>query len=383
MTGIRSKAGGWPGPLKRGLSLRLALKLLIIALAMALLVIPLPEGLVERFYSNGIYPVFQSSLTPVTNQAPFAIIDILFIAAAVGLPVWWGIRIVRAARGLRARTSGRLLFQTLAMAAGLFLVFELLWGLNYMRKPLTSKLEYDEGRLTTETLKQLARSTVAELNKESAIVHAGEWPAEDEWRNRLYASFDGAVKEIGNHSGIAPATPKHSILNSYLAAAGIEGFINPFGHEVILDRELLPFEQPFTLAHEWAHLAGYADESEASFVGLIACLRSDMAAVRYSGRIALYGHLPNRAVDMKSEINQDDGAVDALRLAPEVVADLRAIGERAGRNIDAGVSRVQARVYDRFLKANRVQAGIGSYGLLVRLVVGMRFDPAWAPVRRN
>jgi hypothetical protein len=269
------------------------------------------------------------------------------------------------------------------MAAGMFLVFELLWGFNYMRKPLSSKLEYDEERLTSEALKRLARATVAELNKESAIVHPGGWPADDEWRGRLYESFEAAVKEIGNRGSIAPATPKHSMLNSYLAAAGIEGFINPFGHEVILDRELLEFEQPFTLAHEWAHLAGFADESEASFVGLIACLRSDMAAVRYSGWIALYGHLPHRAIDMRGEMNQDDGAVEALRLAPEVVSDLRAIGERARRNIDEGISRVQARVYDRFLKANRVQAGIGSYGLLVRLVVGTRFDPAWVPVRRN
>ena len=82
-------------------------------------------------------------------------------------------------------------------------------------------------------------------------------------------------------------------------------------------------------------------------------------------------------------MNQDEGAAASLRLAPEVVADLRAIGERASRNIDQGISRVQARVYDRFLKANRVQAGIGSYGLLVRLVVGTRFVPAWVPVRRD
>ncbi|HSE99169.1 MAG TPA: DUF3810 family protein, partial [Blastocatellia bacterium] len=338
MKGTIVKAGGWLGPMIRGLSIRLALKLLTIALALLLLVVPLPAGLVERFYSNGIYPFIQSSLTTATNRAPFAIIDLLLIALGAGLPIWWGVRLVRAGRGMRARASGRLLFHTLVMAAGLFLVFELLWGFNYMRKPLASKLEYDEERLTSEALKRLARSTVAELNKESAIVHPDRWPADDAWRGSLYESFEAAVKEIGNRGGIAPATPKHSMLNSYLAAAGIEGFINPFGHEVILDRELLEFEQPFTLAHEWAHLAGFADESEASFVGLIACLRSDMAAVRYSGWIALYGHLPHRAIDMKGEMNMDDGAVEALRLAPEVVSDLRAIGERASRNIDEGVS---------------------------------------------
>ena len=35
-------------------------------------------------------------------------------------------------------------------------------------------------------------------------------------------------------------------------------------------------------AHEWAHLAGYADESEANFVGWLTCARASDAA-RYSG----------------------------------------------------------------------------------------------------
>jgi hypothetical protein len=38
--------------------------------------------------------------------------------------------------------------------------------------------------------------------------------------------------------------------------------------------DLLPFEKPFVAAHEWAHLAGYADESEASFVGWLTCVRA-------------------------------------------------------------------------------------------------------------
>ncbi|HET9531778.1 MAG TPA: DUF3810 domain-containing protein [Blastocatellia bacterium] len=369
--------------MKRGISILLLLKLATITLALSLLFIPLPQSVVERFYSNGIYPVLQSILTPATNLAPFAVVDLLLIAAVAGLPIWWGIRLVKAGRGHRGQAAGRLLFHTVVLVAALFLVFELFWGFNYMRSPLARKLEYDERRLTTDGLKHLARETVAQLNRESAAARAERWPAEEEWRARLHESFDQAVKEMGNRSGISPAAPKRSLLNSYFASAGIEGFVNPFGHEVILDRDLLPFERPFTLAHEWAHLAGFADESEASFVGLIACLRSDTAAIRYSGWVALYHHLPRPSVDSRSEMNQDSEAEEALRLSPEVIADLRAIGERARRNIDEGISRLQARVYDGFLKANRVEAGIGSYGLMVRLVLGTSFDPQWVPLRRK
>ncbi|HKY04348.1 MAG TPA: DUF3810 family protein, partial [Blastocatellia bacterium] len=225
------------------------IKISTIALAMLLLFVPLPAGFVERFYSTGIYPFFQSALTPLTNLAPFAIVDLLLVVSAVGLPSWWIARIVRAGRGRRLPAMGGLLFNTVVLLAGLFLVFEILWGFNYMRKPLAAKLEYDEQRLTRDSLKQLARATVAGLNQESASVHSGKWPDEGEWRSELHESFEAAVKEMGNSTGIAPAEPKESLLNPYLAAAGIEGFVNPFGHEVVLDRDLLAFEKPFTLAH--------------------------------------------------------------------------------------------------------------------------------------
>ena len=159
--------------MKRGISILLLLKLATIIVALSLLFIPLPQSVVERFYSNGIYPVLQSILTPATNLAPFAVIDLLLIAAMAGLPIWWGVRLVKAGRGHRGEAGGRLLFHTVVLVAALFLVFELLWGFNYMRSPLARKLEYDEQRLTTDGLKQLARETVAHLNRESATAHAG------------------------------------------------------------------------------------------------------------------------------------------------------------------------------------------------------------------
>jgi uncharacterized protein DUF3810 len=359
------------------------IEIIIIIAALLLALFPPPASFVERFYSRGLYPWVQRLTTPLTNLAPFAIVDALLFALFIGLPAWWIIRIVRAGRGRRGRAAGRLLFDSLAFGAALFLAFEFLWGLNYVRIPIAAKVDYDEARLTDESLKQLARSTIAELNLESPLAPREDWPAEAEWRRRLHQSLDDTVGELGHSRGIAPGIPKHSLLDPYLAAAGIDGFVNPFGLEVIVDSELLQIEKPFTLAHEWAHLAGFADESEASFVGLLACLRSDAAAIRYSGLLALYQHLPWRALDMKSEMNQDEQALHALRLSMDVIADLRAIRERADRRVNPEISKAQARVYDQFLKANRVQAGIASYGLMLRLVLGTRFEQEWVPARRQ
>jgi hypothetical protein len=40
-------------------------------------------------------------------------------------------------------------------------------------------------------------------------------------------------------------------------------------------------------------------------------------------------------------------------------------------------------MYDRFLKASGVQAGVASYSQLVRLVLGTRFEQGWTPARRS
>ena len=374
------KPAGTLKRLKQRLTARFVVKIAVIIVALVFALVRFPASFIERFYSNGIYPFFQSSLTPVTNLFPFAVVDVLYIALGIALPAWWITRIARSKRGRRLKTAGSLFFHTLVVAAVIFISFQLLWGFNYERKPLMAKLDYDEQRLSPDSLRELRRQTIERLNAEYAGARGGVQPDETEWRKQLHDSFNEAVKQLGNRRGIAAAIPKTSLLNFYLAAAGIEGFVNPFGHEVILNREALPFEKPFLLAHEWSHLAGFADESEANFVGLLACLQSDASALRYSGLLALYQYTPALPAD---ELKQAAPSNAAPRLLPEIVEDLRAINEREARHRSETISRAQWAMYDRFLKASGVEAGVASYSQLVRLVLGTRFENGWTPARRN
>src|SRR5262249_22803166 len=176
----------------------------------------------------------------------------------IGLPCWWILRIRSAGEGRRAAALGRLVLNTAALGAGVFLMFELVWGFNYLREPLTSKLDYDHGRVTEAAAVQLADQAVTELNALSTAAHRSSWPNQQEWNRRLEPSFESAVKELGDAGGTTLARPKRTLFDFYLTAAGIDGFTNPFGLEVVLDSHLLPEEQPFATAHEWAHLAGFA-----------------------------------------------------------------------------------------------------------------------------
>jgi hypothetical protein len=40
-------------------------------------------------------------------------------------------------------------------------------------------------------------------------------------------------------------------------------------------------------------------------------------------------------------------------------------------------------VYDKYLRANRVEEGIRSYGKVVTLLLRARFEDGWVPVRRT
>ena len=132
----------------------------------------------------------------------------------------------------------------------------------------------------------------------------------------------------------------------------------------------LPFERPFVLAHEWGHLAGFADESEASLLAWLTCLEGDERA-QYSGWLAIYGHvignLPRSDARALSE---------PLQAGPR--ADLAAISARLERS--SPVIRSVARdAYDTYLKANRVEEGIASYHAVVLLILGAGRDNGWAP----
>jgi hypothetical protein len=352
------------------------LKIAVVVLAVLLTLFQLPASFIERFYTNGFYARLQSFCTPLTNLLPFAIYDLLIIALIAGLPAWWLVRIVKAEKGRRLRRAAILFVNTIVMAALVFLIFQLLWGFNYMREPLRQKLDYNTERINEEVALHLYRSCVERLNAEVEEAHQTDLPDDEEWRRRIQPDYNALLKEFGRANDITLAKAKATLFDRYLEASGITGFINPLGHETIVGGGYHSLDRAFTLAHEWGHLAGFADESEASFVGLLALLRSEDAACRYAGWLALYVHLPLRS--LKEKLKTDPALMP--QLSSRVENDLRQMAEEAEkRRISPAISKAQWEMYDQFLKAQHATA---SYGELVSLVMGTEFEKDWKPVRR-
>ena len=178
--------------IKHRLTFRAVTKIILILIALILFLLPLPAGFVERAYTNGFYSFLQSALTPVANLVPFAIVDVLLVAAFTGLPVWWIVRIKRAGRGRRWRAAGRLAFNTLALAAAIFITFELLWGFNYERAPLRAKLDFDNARVSAQAAADLRRGGTDDPRDGAPVVrHFRFGHAETSWAAKPADGPDG------------------------------------------------------------------------------------------------------------------------------------------------------------------------------------------------
>ncbi len=333
----------------------------LIVLAAAAAFAPIPPESVEQVYSSGFYPELQRALTGFSNNTPLPLFD--FFGMAVIL-CWLGAFLLDLTKGPELRVGrilSRLIGRTLTFAAVVYLAFVVTWGFNYRRPSLASRLDFEEESATPAQALSLAETAVTRLNalyepaRESVMSSESVDPG-------LAAAFEAAQGTLGVERPAEPARPKTTLLDPYFRAAGVDGLTAPFFAETLVPSDLLDVERPVVIAHEWSHLAGFADEGEAGFVAWLTCL-SGPAPIAYSGWLSMFS-------DAVRTLPPEDRDRVMKSLAPGPVADLHAMAERRTRNVNPTVSRAGWQVYDQYLRANRVESGMASYGEALQLALG-------------
>jgi hypothetical protein len=339
----------------------IALQIVLVLLAAAAIALPLPAPFVERYYADSFYPSLQAQLTSWSNTSAFSLFDALVIVLALVMLVAWGRWVAQAWRVRSAWPILRALRGTLLVAAVVYLWFAVAWGLNYSRPPLEAAIGYDAARVTPAAVRAMAARAVDEVNSTHAAGHAAGFPAATAVPRPLVNALHEVERRLGRPRATTPSRPKRTLLGMYFRASGVDGMHAPFLLETLLNPDLTPPERPVVLAHEWAHLAGYAPEDDASFVGVLTALRGD-AASRYSAWLSVFhdaaGQLP--VAEQRQLI---------ARLGPGPQADRRAISARLEARVDA-VARVSWETYDQYLKSQGVEEGVRSYSRVVQLLLG-------------
>jgi len=321
---------------------------------------PVPERIVETWYAAGLYPSLQTGLTFASNAVPLALLDVLVVTIVLA----FALLTVRDVRTSRApRWVWRAGMRAIKWSASLYVAFLMLWGFNYRRVPLQERLAFDAAAVTPEGAARLATTVVERLNVLHGPAHAEGFGAAAAIDPALAGAFDRVARTVSNDRRFVAGRPKRSMLDWYFQRAGVSGMTDPYFLETLIAGDLLPFERPFVVAHEWAHLAGLADEGEANLAGWLTCLRGSRAH-QYSGWLSIYSET------IAALPPADRGRV-ARTLLTGPRDDLRAIRDRLARHVNPSVASAGWRVYDSYLKANRVEAGARSYDEVVKLVLGL------------
>ncbi len=314
--------------------------------------------LTERFYTAGPYVPVVDTLAALSAIVPFSLAEFSFglVVLLLLLAPVRGWRRIRFHYGSRVRAAiGAVL--TLAGTFGwAWAIFLALWGFNYAR-PLAWRL-FD---LPRSTDKAAADEIVARLpgvldslrgrleEDERGVVKE---PADLAELDRHLAPLQSEVLAEAGLPRVRGGRTKSFLVSPLLLRWGVSGVYGPFTGEPNVVLPAAPGGLPFTVAHERAHLQGFAWEEDASFVALLTLWRSDRPEVRYAGWLELWLELRRPPKDLSPAVQRDIAAIASF------------YREHVGREAPA-----LNRAYSAYLKAHGVKGGVKSYARVADLAL--------------
>jgi len=335
-----------------------------------------PEA-VERYYSNGLYPILSRMQRILFGWLPVSVGDVLYgvllIALILGL-VRFSRRLVKRelTRDGLLGSLRRLVFFCLLV----YVLFNGLWGLNYDRKGIASQLQLDVKPYTTPELTALVQRIIVRLNGLDSLAHLrrGELSAS----RAVYSGAIGAYAALADSdSRFAYPHPsvKSSLFSYFGAYIGFSGYYNPFTGEAQVNTVTPAFTQPYTTCHEMGHQLGYAKENEANFAGYLSARASADPVYRYSAYFELYSYAAGELY------RRDSGVVAGFRkqLRPGIRQDFRELKEYNRKYANPMETHIWW-LYGGYLRANRQPQGIVTYSDVTAWLIAYAKKNGWETI---
>lgn len=337
-----------------------------ISLAALIKVFSLFPQAVEQYYAQGLYPYIASLQRFILGWLPFSAGDLLYILLILFLLRWLFLFL----RTLLRRPGDRAFWLDQLKQVGsvllvVYVVFNLLWGLNYNRKGIAWQLGIEKQQAGKGDLKKVMQLLALKVNELDSSAYASRRSL-----SQTAYLFDGAKKAYGQLAATdprftyAPHSMKSSLFGILGNYFGYTGYYNPFTGEAQVNTAVPLFVQPFTSCHEIGHQLGYARENEANFAGYLAARQSDDPAFRYSVYFDLYSYgRPYLYYSDSMALKQLDST-----LHPRVKADFRELKQYYER-YENPLEKVIDRMYGQYLKANEQPDGKVTYSKVVLWLV--------------
>ncbi len=342
---------------------KVILALLLPVQYFSLLILRNFPSFIEKYYSQGIYPLLSKISRIVFGWIPFSVGDLLYLLLVLFF-IRWLIKNIRRVR----REPVAFVVDIMASLSIIYLVFNLMWGLNYLRTPLHETLQLDRDYTTEELVKTTQRLIAKsnELHRQLGYPDSTKIDlpyTQKEIFEKSVNGYQNLEKEYPNLR-YSPKSIKKSGWSLGLTYMGYSGYYNPLTGEAQVNNLIKTYKFPVVSCHEQAHQIGYAAENEANFIATLATLHNDDPYIQYTGYIFALRYCVNeiarRDMDTYHEIlpSINYGILESYR-------EMREFWE-SYENPFEDVSKL---FWDQFLKANNQSKGIMSYSYMVALVV--------------
>lgn len=345
---------------------RISAWIILLTAAIAIKVFSQYPSAVEKYYAFGIYPLISRFQRILFGWIPFSVGDIFYLFALTYIIfkviVWIkSIRVNKPTRNLFLTSVRRLFFAGLLI----YILFNLLWGLNYNRLGIAYQMQIPVQKYSTEDLRTLLGLIVDKLNGLDSAARVNRDQLKD--KKSLFTASVRSYRDLAQiHPIFVYTSPsvKASLFSWLGNWLGFTGYYNPFSGEAQVNTSVPLFVQPFTSCHEIGHQLGYAKENEANIAGYLSAKSSADPAFQYSVYFDLY-------IYAASELYlRDSLLLRPLRdqLKPGIRKDFKEL-QQFLKQYNNPIEPFIRRLYGKYLRANEQPQGIMSYNEVIAWLV--------------
>ncbi|MBR3861759.1 MAG: DUF3810 domain-containing protein [Oscillospiraceae bacterium] len=325
--------------------------------------------------SRGFVRPWHRLMSRLTAPLPFSLGEWLIAAGVLALLVyalWTVAGIIR--QGDRALRLYRFVLSCLTALVLVYAGFSYFWGVYYDCSDFEDQSGIRGRAVSAGELETVTRYFTDRVNALAPLVRRD---AEGRCREELWTIFDHsrvlyhAVEQTVPCLAGDEVPAKPFFFSRILSRLNFSGFFFPFTAEANINTDCPTALTAATVAHELAHQRGVAQEDEANFVAVLACLSDGDPVFCYSACLLAYIHLGNALYEADYDAWLDNYA----RLSAPVRADL-AENNAYWQQFKSPVSQVSDAVYTGFLHSYGQTLGLKTYGKCVDLLVAYYYDEA-------
>lgn len=309
---------------------------------------------VEKYYSDGIYPVIAHGLSSFSSLFRFSIWDLFWTVSILTLITGLFLAIFRKIK------PGMFFLRFIQVISIMFIWLYISWGYNYFRPDVYSRMGWKAPNANEAEFRTVFDTIISRANRHYMKFDSIDISAIDSLVELSY-------KKNSNYLGInypnGSRRNKKMIFNSLTDKMGIFGYYGPFFSEIHITSNGLPFDYPSALAHEKAHQFGIANEAEASLLSYVICTSSDDQRLLYSGDLTFLAYFMNDAEQLH------DYHAYTKKIDKRVYDDIFYRQDYYNSLQNITMEKVQSVAYDAYLKTNNIKSGIKNYNQVVALII--------------